>query len=138
MMKKVIFIFIMIFMAGCATTASQIRAKNKENMVKLYRGMTKETVLFVMGKKQLETTLDEKGLFKKPAGIVYINNPFKTEMLEGKGRVFEVLYYYTEKNKNDGEITDDELTPLVLEEGKLIGWGWNFFKNTKRKYGIRG
>ncbi len=30
--------------------------------------------------------------------------------------------------KSDDKITDDELAPLVFQNDKLIGQGWDFFK----------
>ena len=145
-MKKGILLLILLFLVGCSS-ASQIRATNRKNIVKLYRGMSRQSALFVMGNKQHYTELDEKkGLFqKKPVKPIYINNPYKTEILRGKEKdkngekekIFEVLYYYTEKKRNDGKITDDELTPLVFEEGRLMGWGWSFLETTKKEYHIK-
>lgn len=142
-MKKAAVLLIVLSLIGCASTASQIRSKNRKNIVKLYRGMSKQTVLYVMGHKQLYAKLDEKGRFQKKSEQekIYINNPYKTEVLRGKDkskeRLFEVVYYYTDKKKNDNKITDDELTPLVMEEGRLIGWGWSFLETTKKEYRIR-
>ena len=36
----------------------------------------------------------------------------------------ELLYYHTDLKTHDGAVTDDELTPVVLLGGKVIGWGW--------------
>lgn len=60
--------------------------------------------------------------------ISKISNPYKVEVLKGKdGQIYEVLLYYTDVKKMDGAITDDELTPLIIKDGKLQGWGWVFF-----------
>jgi hypothetical protein len=42
------------------------------------------------------------------------------------GRTYEVWYYYTDLKQRDDKISDDELTPLVFDEEKLIGWGYPF------------
>jgi hypothetical protein len=42
------------------------------------------------------------------------------------GKSYQVLYYHTDLKQRDDKITDDELTPLVFENGKLIGWGYPF------------
>ncbi len=41
--------------------------------------------------------------------------------------------------RDDGAITDDELTPLVFDDGKLIGGGWGsgFLEVNVQKYEIR-
>jgi len=46
-----------------------------------------------------------------------ITNPYCSETLKGKdGYTYEVLFYYTDIKKQDGAITDDELTPLVFKD----------------------
>lgn len=53
--------------------------------------------------------------------------PYRSETLTGKdGKSYEVLYYYTHLKQRDDRITDDELTPLVFQGGKLIGRGYPF------------
>jgi hypothetical protein len=44
-------------------------------------------------------------------------------MYKSQRHTFELLLYYTNKKLADGAITDDELTPLVVMDGKLDGWG---------------
>ncbi len=39
--------------------------------------------------------------------------------------------------KADGAITDDELTPIVILDGKLDGWGWSYWNNLVQKYEVR-
>jgi len=75
-------------------------------------------------------------------GIINANNPYRSEILQGKDKTFEVLYYYTDIKNYDAwygmkGIADDELTPLVFDEGKLIGWGWSYLEANVKKYEIR-
>ena len=35
-------------------------------------------------------------------------------------------------------MTDDELTPVVLIEGKVIGWGWILVRRFKEEDGSQG
>ena len=127
-MKKIFLLLVLVlFLAGCATLP-EIRAKNREGLLKLSLGMTKEQVLNLMGTKTIKV-YDNWGNL-----VEVINNPYKTETLKGKDKTFEVWYYYTEIKKADGAISDDELTPIIFDEGKLIGWGWSFFEDTAKKY----
>jgi len=90
--------------------------------------MTKEQVLEIMGTGTIHTL--------SPGGA--INNPYKSEVLYGKnGKTLEVLYYYTDIQRADGAITDDELTPLVFDDDILIGWGRGFLQENIKKYEIR-
>jgi len=36
---------------------------------------------------------------------------------------YQVLYFRTQRKGGDGVTTKDECTPLVLKNGKLVGWG---------------
>lgn len=96
-------------------TSDLLRTQNTENLAKLTVGLRKEVAVEMMG------TEPSKGVF------MWIDNPYRAENLTGKdGKNYEVLYYYTDLKQRDDRITDDELTPLVFHDGKLIGWGYSF------------
>jgi hypothetical protein len=51
------------------------------------------------------------------------------------GRSESIFFYYTKKRRidsrrwvDDSSITKDECTPLVFENGKLTGWGDEFYQ----------
>jgi hypothetical protein len=133
-MKRVLLIvsIMCVFLCGCATSAG-VRATNREKMNKLSMGMSKNDVLDTMGTKTIRTYASWTGT--GPGEI--ITNPYRSEILKGKDKTFEVLYYYTDIKKSDGAITDDELTPFVFEDDILIGWGWSFLQDNMQKYEIR-
>jgi len=118
-------------LSGCATTKQtqfvkpekkgiELRANNLENIAKLSIGMTKEDVLNVMG---TETIRDD---YRKR---IY-PNPWKTEtVLDENKNIHLVIFYYTDVKNSDGQITDDELTPLVFHEDILKGWGWSYLSS---------
>ena len=117
-MKKFI-VLLSLILAGCSSlyldTSDLLRDQNKENLKKLSAGQPKNLVMELMG------TDPSKGVF------MWIDNPYRTEVLAGKdGKTYEVLYYYTDMKTRDDKITDDELTPVVLQDGKLVGWGYPF------------
>lgn len=130
-------LIIAFFLSGCATI-SQATSKNRANLLKLSIDMGKQEALGVMGSKKI--TSGCHFLEGESYKVVAINNPYRSETLEGrdkyKGKVLEVFYYVTDIRKNDGLISDSELTPLVFDEGKLIGWGWSFLRDNARKYEI--
>jgi Protein of unknown function (DUF3192) len=117
-MKRIIAPLLLI-LSGCSSfyldTSDLLRTQNAENIKKLSVGMRKDTVVEMMG------TEPSKGVF------MWIDNPYRTEVLSGKdGKTYDVFYYYTDLKQRDDKITDDELTPLVFEGGRLIGWGYPF------------
>lgn len=121
-MKKFSYaITLMIFLVSCTTT-EKIKSINRENLSKLQIGFSKQEVLQLMGTKTIETNDGSKYI---------INNPWKSEWFTGSSSTtYEVIYYYTDTNKADRAITEDELTPIILENNKVIGWGWSSFKST--------
>lgn len=80
-------------------------AKNRENVEKLKKGMSREEVVSVMG--------------EPVKGEVYCKP--------------NVLFYYTETKWSDGNVTSDECTPLVFEKDKLVGIGADFYKDYIQK-----
>ena len=99
---------------------------NRVNLNKLSLGMTKSKVLDIMG---IETYKIKKSNF-------IINNPYKTEILSENNKTYEVLFYNTD-NKSDGyKISNEELTPIVFYEGKVVGYGWLYVEDSIKRYGI--
>ncbi len=140
-MRVFLLILMCIGLFGCASIGD-IRNTNRENLNKLSLGMTKQDALKIMGQETKRGYCYNAFMNVLTYGIAsgcneQINNPYRSEILKGKDKVFEVLYYYTDMKKGYGGITDDDLTPLVFDDGKLIGWGWSFLQDNVQKYEIR-
>lgn len=58
--------------------------------------------------------------------------PFLNEAYKMPNGTLEVFFYYTQRQRIDRNITKDECTPVVLENGKVVGWGDNFYDNKMR------
>ena len=140
-MKKLLLILLCLGLVGCATI-SAVTTPNRENLMKLSIGMTKDEVIKIMGedtKTAYENLAMLKNVFSWGMGAESqkINNPYRSEILQGKDKTFEVWYYVTDDKTGKGVITDDCLTPLVFDNGKLIGWGQSFLQDNVQKYEIR-
>ena len=94
-------------------TPKQVRTMNKEKLNELQIGMSKDEILIIMGTKR----------FSIESSPFTIENPFRIEVQSSDKNIYRVLYYYTDLVKADGFITDDELTPVILKNNKLVGWG---------------
>ena len=99
-------------------TPQQVRTMNKEKLNELEIGMNENVVLMMM----------ESKTFKIESAPFIIENPFKTEIYSNDIDVYKILYFYTDLVKRDGFITDEELTPIIFKNNKLIGWGRNVWK----------
>jgi hypothetical protein len=127
MRKAAVVCVVFVLVTGCTSSLDRVRAANRRNLQKLSVGMTKEQVLATMGHKK------GGGRFGEPT----VNSPYKSEILPSGDKTFEVLYYYTDAKSaiyiaNPATVTDDELTPLVFDNGKLIGWGTEFLEDIKK------
>ncbi|MBN1141162.1 MAG: DUF3192 domain-containing protein [Deltaproteobacteria bacterium] len=107
---KRIFIFGLVLGSLCSCATPQMRMdRNNANLLSLEMGATKEEVLQVMGKPDL-------------------NEAYQS--LHGKS--VAIFFYYTQRKWQDGNTTKDECTPVVFENGKLIGWGSEFYEMRKK------
>ena len=120
---------------GCADLGNlaHFRALNRQNLSYLKVGMTKESVMEQMGNSfatDVYTNLES----------VTATNPYKSEMHTVNGKNYEVVYYYTDSKKKKrinvhlpglekaSPILDEELTPVVLQNHRVIGWGRAFLR----------
>lgn len=122
---KFVPILLILFLTSCASL-DVIRSNNRQNLIKLSPGLSKSEVLTLMGTKKV--TSDDGTVITNP----YRNETAKTD----NGQMCEILFYYTDIKREDGAITDDELTPLVFMDGKLTGWGWSYLGDNIKKYQI--
>lgn len=115
---------------------SEVGSYNQSNLLKVDIGTSKNKVLDVMGGVQKIQTYTSSTPVTKKESIV-INNPvnrqFKTD---SAGNTIEVLWYYTNTAKADGNITMEQQTPIVLEKNAVVGLGWDFFEEYAKRKGI--
>jgi Icc-related predicted phosphoesterase len=116
-----------MFFNGCGDgeqKAIDIRTENRQNILKINVGMTKAEILQIMGDKTAHVKKEET-----------VTNPYKSELRQANERTYEVLYYYTHDDQPHWPfkrftILDRELTPIIFQDGKVIGWGSEFLAQT--------
>ena len=123
-MRAVLILVLCVSLVGCATM-HMLGAENRESIKDLSKGMDQQYVVDYMG----DTYIWDMG--------AQITNPCEIATLQGNGKTIEVYYYYTGVKPADLEVSDDELTPLVFENEKLIGWGWPFLNELIEQYNIQ-
>ena len=110
-MRIIPLLTVMIFLTACAGSVIQTRgeaSKNRDNMLELNIGQTKDQVLAIMGK------------------------PYKTEMYISEGKPTEFWLYLTEGKASGKALSDSNFTPFAFENGTLKGWGRNYYDKTLR------
>ena len=132
-MRGLVVFLLAMSLVGCGASLDKFRTTNRQNLNRLSLGMSKNEVHQVMGNEPIKANIEAAGVVIY--GIQRINNPYRSETLKGKdGKNYAVLFYYTDVKNKDNAITDDELTPIVLLDGKLVGWGWSFLNDNVSKY----
>jgi hypothetical protein len=91
----------------------------------VYSGMTRQEAASVLSQQVVigYELSDERNQQYKP---IVLQNPFRSETLTKNGKEFLVDYYVVGIQTPDGQVSDDELVPLVFFKDKLIGTGWLF------------
>jgi len=133
-------LLLVMMVSGCIEGRrgiSVVTAPNRANLLKLSIGMLRQKVINIMGTEEMIAFYAPPGTGLIHRKTIIITNPYRSEILQGKDKILEIIYYATDVKRDDGVITDDELTPLVFDNGTLIGWGWSFLVESVKKYEIR-
>ncbi len=144
-MKKISWLMFCALCAGCAVTTVSTAPEtvlsespsvshvfpSDEAVRKLLLGVSREEALALIG-RTLTIGYERKENAPDQYLPVTSPNPYRSQQITKGKNVYQVDYYLTRINKADGVIADDELTPLIFEDNKLIGKGWDFF-NSKVK-----
>jgi len=115
---------------------NEVGSYNQANLLKVDLGTTKNRVLEVMGGVQKIRTYITTSFVTKKEGVI-INNPFNREFkTDSAGNTIEILWYYTNVNKAEGDITKEQQTPIILEKNAVVGLGWDFYEEYAKRKGI--
>ena len=102
-------------------TRDEVGSYNQANLLKVDIGVTKNKALDAMGGVQKIQTYTTTSFMTKKESII-INNPINREFkTDSAGSTIEILWYYTNTNKVDGNITKEQQTPIILEK-KCCCW----------------
>ena len=94
---------------------------NSARLMLLEPGMSKSQVLEKMGTNN----------------AYFTNNPYLVSLFSIKEDNITIIYYITKNPNNDYEVWNlgfHHMTPLVLLNGKLIGWGEESLRRAQDKY----
>ncbi len=121
----------LVALTGCAT--APLREIGETTTVKLATvetGMTRDQVQVIMGTTMVQAKRGQM-----------VPCPYRADaIITSDGRDVEILYYYTGnadlENERDHVIQYEELTPIVLEKGIVIGGGWIYLQRHYDQFGV--
>ena len=117
-------------------TRNEVGSYNQANLLKVDIGVTKNKALDAMGGVQKIQTYTTTSFMTKKESII-INNPINREFkTDSAGSTIEILWYYTNTNKVDGNITKEQQTPIILEKNAVVGIGLDFYDEYAKRKGI--
>jgi hypothetical protein len=120
-MRGLLSIFLVLFLFGCTEHRVDESIKEyRDAALKVQVGDTEETVLALLEPTQKELPPKAR---KEPE-----------RYLENNG--LREVYYFRSSRTPDGMTTDDEFTPYIFQDKKLVGIGWNALEKYKHWNGM--
>lgn len=117
-MKTTIFtglLMVVLLLAGCDASVSKAIALYHAEAGRIQIGDSKEKVLGM-----LAYTQDGLSPGQRKAPEMFVKDGRKTE-----------IYYFRTLSQGDSLLTDDEFTPYVFEDEKLVAIGWAYLGGPK-------
>lgn len=108
-----------VLLAACSDTNSNDVGVDK--LAPLAEGTPKDSVLLVMGQGPLTAQY---------ADTLRIEKGFRRETYLIDGKQYEVLYYRELQGNVAEQVQQAKETPVVLQNGKVLGWGWKYYVET--------
>lgn len=103
-------------LTGCSDNSSSDVGADKLSV--LSEGTPRDSVLMVMGQGPLTAQY---------ADTMRLEKGFRRETYLINGKQLEVLYYRELQGNVAEPVVQAKETPLVLQGGKLVGWGWKYY-----------
>ena len=132
-MKQILLLIMSVVMVGCVAANNaeidRFVSQNNRNLQSLKIGMSKDEVRKVMS--QGKTTEKFPGYARRNYTHRIEGSPMRVEAYKaGNGGVMEFWMYYTMASYEHKGSGDKNYTPVCFVDGKVTGWGRNFYDNT--------
>ncbi|GAB1342321.1 hypothetical protein [Gemmatimonas sp.] len=108
-----------VLLAACGDSSSNDVGADKLGV--LAEGSPRDSVLLVMGQGPLTAQY---------ADSLRLEKGFRRENYVIDGQQYEVLYYRELQGNVAEQVQQAKETPVVLKDGKVLGWGWKYFVET--------
>ena len=100
--------------------------QNQQALQELRLGMSRSEVYALMGDGNVIQY-----------GRIYFSDPWRSESFQlVDGTHVLIVFYLTQPSRRYGTPEDRSLTPIVIEDGVLKGWGWSYLRRNTDRYGV--
>jgi hypothetical protein len=90
-------------------------------------GMSRDSAILLMGRGPLSATLSD---------TLRLEQGFRRSAYFIDGALVEVLYYREVPGSVREGVTRQTETPIVVKDGRVLGWGWRYFDAQRTGLGI--
>ena len=110
-------------LSGIALAAAATGCRDKR-LDKLEAGLTRDSVLALINDGNKSDSLAH----------VYKQETYFLQNLKGNVRYGNILFYNRKgvKESDQPKLEREAATPIVLADGKVIGWGWTFYDSVAK------
>lgn len=107
--------------AAVALAACGDKQVGEDLLEPVHAGMPRDSLMTIMGKGPLTATY---------ADTLRLDHGFRVEKYLIDGKMYEVLYYREAPGNVTEPVEQYTETPVVLANGKVLGWGWKYYVKT--------
>lgn len=132
-MKKFFLAGLCVFLLGCESASvavlpsvdPQVMQRRFISFSQLRVGLTRAETAGLLGKEVVTgySLTDEATGVYSPSVIA---NPQRTQTIQNGKKTYLVDYYLAGIKTADDKISDDELVPVIFQDEKIVGIGWDF------------
>jgi hypothetical protein len=117
--------FAVILLAPTSACLSDTKEVGADKLDAVHEGMPKDSVMEIMGTGPLTASY---------ADTLRVERGFRRSGYFIDGKNYEVLYYRELQGNVAEAVEQVKETPVVLVDGKVLGWGWAFYVEAMEKY----
>lgn len=113
-----------LVLAACSSNSEEV---GEERLKAVRDGMPRDSVMAILGTGPLTASY---------ADTLRVDHGFRRSVYFLDGKTIEVLYYREQAGDVTESVEQDTETPIVLADGKAIGWGWEYYVDAMKKYSL--
>ncbi|MDQ8158628.1 MAG: DUF3192 domain-containing protein [Gemmatimonadota bacterium] len=115
---------IVLLLAACSSDSQEVGA---ERLKAVRDGMPRDSVMAILGTGPLTA---------RYADTLRVDHGFRRSVYLVDGQTIEVLYYREQPGDVTEAVQQDTETPIVLADGKALGWGWASYADAMKQYNL--